>query len=709
MNSSLKRRQTAGVSFPSDLEDIEASKSSEDLSSDGSDRDEKTKDGECRRLEEVFLSGLSPVSRKVVKMLAPTHPCLPLDRCTSECLTAMVLQTIPSLAALVLIPLLMWDGYPEEWGFLNAYPLVRHLELVWNSLLHTCCWPIFVGTFLLAALIPRRGAFGCCSGKGSPSSRVGAAACAGGKAKVVLCDAMVNICRSNWKICLLLSIMCTNVILVAMTLQMVTPSLLWNPFMWGWYKVYLPRDIGKSLKGACLDVEKHGGSRRPLCLAEKEWDELSSGRLSSNNLDDVLTVQKGLDYLQNESGGILFSALARNVADAIPALKQNMDGLVPFFKDSQNKLSLVVFENDSIDGTRQDFKAWAQEEAGRQSPRYTVDVMSCGEENPDCHLNVADRYDNMNHFKNKKSSGVGKLGDFRQGLLEYILKKDEYKNFSHMIALDVDLGTSISPLGMLHTLGLESSLAQEHVVASSSRQVWPGSLGTIIPPYDLSAFRPKETKRNQRLRELQKSFCGLAPAGDRWRNMCDAASSMQMFMIMSADDAANNNQEPYEVSSAFNGLAMYPMNIIRERGDQARYDAGDDGQRCEHIGFHLSLQKTMYVNPKWRMNLKPSKPGGPVGLRALLTLYYSGLGRPKTFIYVSVFQTIFLFTFVLACWMIATTIKNLCVLLGFPREKTKNVCVALSLPRQGRSYEQEKTNERGRLNSSDSGCGTREM
>jgi len=57
------------------------------------------------------------------------------------------------------------------------------------------------------------------------------------------------------------------------------------------------------------------------------------------------------------------------------------------------------------------------------------------------------------------------------------------------------------------------------------------------------------------------------------------------------------------------------MSLIRETG--AKYDAGDDGQRCEHVGFNLSLKRPVWVNPKWNMNLHPSRPGGPTGWRAV--------------------------------------------------------------------------------------------
>lgn len=451
------------------------------------------------------------------------------------------------------------------------------------------------------------------------------------------------------------------------------PHLIWNPFLWGRYRVYSPKNILTSLgKGVCLDIEQqHSASHRhPLCLSENEWDELSSGQLSSYNLDDVLAVTRGLEYLQKQSGGIVINVLARNVAHSIPALKQNVEGLVPFFnKDSEEKLSLVIFENDSEDGTREIFQAWADEEAHREDLKYTVDLVSCGGDNPNCELGIVDRYD-ANLFADPNASGVGKLGEFRQIMLEYIIGKEEYKDFSHMIVLDVDLGVSVSPLGLLHTLGWKNDIAQTHAVASSSSQIWPGTMGSILPPYDFSAFRPKATESNERIRAMHRSFCEITPAGDRWRNMCDACSPMQLFMIQQANDIITNHHGGglYEVVSAFNGLAMYPMSLLRERGYRARYNAGNDGQRCEHVGFNTSLQKHMYVNPKWTMKLKAEKPGGPTGFRGVQALFLAVIGRPIVMLSIVGGQLIFYYAIVCACWVLGMSGRSLFELMSMSQE-----------------------------------------
>ena len=405
-------------------DDIESSSSFEDI-----------KKPEPQRQE-----ALSPLSKRIVRFVSPDH---------NPYLEALG-RILPPLAVLLLGPMLLWDiyDYSSESASLSPWRIVRSAHLAWSSLLHTSSWPIAILTVVIVALLPRGGIKYKSFSSGLASQALGVGA---------------NITQSSWKMSMAISFVLMHLVIFQMALQMGYPSLLWNPFLWGWYKVYLPQNIGTAMKGACWNDL---AARKPLCLDEWQWDELSSGTLSSSNPDDVLAVQRGYQYLQN-SGGLLINALARNVVDAIPALKQNMEGLAPLVKN--DNLALVLFENDSDDGTREALKQWANEE----NLGYSVDLMGCGPQNPDCQLNIEDRYDS-NLFINPKASGVGKLGEFRQILLEYITSQPKYEDYSHMVVLDVDLGTSLSPLGLLHTLGLKGDIAEDYVVASASSQVWPG-------------------------------------------------------------------------------------------------------------------------------------------------------------------------------------------------------------------------------------------
>lgn len=587
---------------------------------------------------------------KLLYIRAPSYPTLPLFRgpseySSNESVYRDVMRIIVCLSVLFVAPLLLWDGYPKQWS-LHTY--LRHLELVWSSLMHISTWPITMTTLGIVVACPMRD---FCM---LPSAAL----------KYVRSKRLAYFTSTtqsfHWKIALLLSLALSLGVSIQTFLQMAFPSLMWNPFMWGRYQVYLPKNISPSLAGGCFSKTSTNRDNKesPLCLREDQWQELSSGTLSSQNSDDVENVMRGLDFLQTLSGGLIINTLARNVASSIPALRQNIEGLLPFLDGKE--LSLVVFENDSNDGTRDAFKEWAKEVAEEQS-RYNIDLISCGEANPDCLLNIMDRYENMPSFSNPKASGVGKLGDFRQIVMDHILETPVYNNYSHMIVLDVDIGTSISPLGLLHTLGLDNSkLANQYVVASASVQAWPGTFGSILPPYDFSAFRPKPTERNERLRRMHQSFCELMPAGDRWRNMCEAASPMQLFLVQSNNDELNNHGgQPYEVGSAFNGMTMYPLPLLQEKGKLAHYDAGEDNQRCEHVGFNLSLQDTMYINPKWKMNLKPSKPGGPSGVLVVKTILLTFFARIPVMTAVLVGNGVFFVVFVMSMWMLGISAKRI--------------------------------------------------
>lgn len=380
---------------------------------------------------------------------------------------------------------------------------------------------------------------------------------------------------------------------------LIFPSWIWHPFLWGRYQVYWPSKLAPAMQGLCVDYSLDEGKngRLPLCLTRENWDTLSSGALSSRSSADVEAVLEGIAYGKQQSGGIVISILARDVVDFIASLRQNVESLVPFFSN----VSVVVFENDSMDGSREAFKRWKSVVKG-----YNVDLLECADA-VDCKFGNTHRDDVLDF---SHSSAVGDMHKYRQRVVDYVLGNPVYKDYSHMIVLDIDLGVSLSPLGVLHTLG---SLP-DNPVASVGRQPWPTAFGSLITPYDFSAFRPYVTKKNARLVEVHKAFCNLMPEGDRWRNECDAFSPIQMIEVLSHDRV---KAAFVRVESAFNGAVMYPLKLIRS--SHAEYNAGADGQRCEHVGFHQNLKKPMYMNRKWDMHLSPTIPGGPNGSRAQRT------------------------------------------------------------------------------------------
>lgn len=495
-----------------------------------------------------------------------------------------IFKAAGAVAIVLVTPFIIWDGFPNP----DILSVLKHVELVWTALLHCSMWPVAVIACIAGMLHGKAIAL-------HPTSNASATA-----NKQSRCRS-----RTVWSSVGSVVAAFTLLIVVLSQLQVIFPSWAWNPFVWFKFPIYLPPDIAPAMQGLCIDKDAYyKNPQMPLCLSPSSWDTLSSGVLSSRNHQDVATVLKGVDYARQHK--IIIAVMSRDTNDAIPILRQNVEGMSPFFQD----LAVVVFENDSKDGSRESFKGWSNDAKG-----YSVDLMTCGDGNPDCKFGMSHRYDSTEFKDYFTSSAIGKMAEFRQRIVDYVAASPKYQDFSHMVVVDIDLQVSFSPLGLMHTLGLD--LADDYAIASTGRQTWPGSLGTLTPQYDFSAFRALETPANKRLHDYHRMFCGLLPPGDRWRNQCDAISPMHLFMVLNHEWLGGGNA--YPVESAFNGATLYPMELIRST--HAKYDAGDDLQRCEHIGFNLSLKRHMYVNPKWDFHLMPTNPGGPTGIRALKNVF----------------------------------------------------------------------------------------
>mgnify|MGYP007080219342 CR=1 FL=1 len=375
--------------------------------------------------------------------------------------------------------------------------------------------------------------------------------------------------------------------------SLVYPSWLWHPFLWGSYHVYDINAIGPAMENICIDPAES------FCLSEKEWNVLSTGKLSSRNSEDVRAVSAGLTFARENS--IVINVLARDIVTSIPALRINVESLVPIFK----RVAVVVFENDSEDGTREEFKTWASEVEGLE---YTVDLMEC-EGVEDCKLGR--RYRDRPDVDYDYSSEVGEMDVYRNLAFDYIRGDPKYTSFSHVMVLDVDLGVPISPLGILHTLGLRP----DFVVASSGRQPWPTAFGSLITPYDLNGFREHNEANTMGLEIWHQRFCSIQPLGERWWSECDALAPTHLVAIL-WNDRKLSPDDFYRVDSAFNGAVLYPLDLLRK--SNATYNKGTSQQRCEHVGLHAQLNelKPMYVDKKWDMHLMPNSPGGAAWGRA---------------------------------------------------------------------------------------------
>lgn len=443
------------------------------------------------------------------------------------------------------------------------------------------------------------------------------------------------------KITFLIALTNTLLVLIFGMTCSIFPGWIWHFSALFFYNVPSMNSVDKAITGVC---PSYGGD---MCLSNDAWLLLSNGLLSKYKRVDVENVAKGVNVAQN--GGLVINIMMRDVAPTIPTLVTNVDALAPFF---DGKLSVVVYENDSVDGTRELIKNWREGAKG-----YKVDLITCEEEGDvDCRLQETHRYDQHGD----KMSAIGKMADYRNKVMDYITKNYNPKEYSHMMVADVDLAISWSPLGLLHTLG---TVGEHAPVATRGLMMIPGALGSLYSPYDYSAFRPYVNEDNQRLRDLHDWFCELAPPGSRWRNNCDVMSPFNMMHMLSLDTEFVS--DPYPIASGFNGAVLYPYRQIL--ATNPRYDDGDDGQRCEHIGFHYHMTDkanwedvpdnsnfatSMFVNPKWTLHLDPSRPGGPTGIRFASLIATQGINL----------QCAIMFTTVCTCnWMLAGAVAILIV------------------------------------------------
>ena len=80
-----------------------------------------------------------------------------------------------------------------------------------------------------------------------------------------------------------------------------------------------------------------------------------------------------------------------------------------------------MYENDSVDGTREAIKNWAATASG-----YKVDLMTCEEQGDvDCKLQQVHRYDQNGEF----ISAVGRMAEYRNQVQEYITKNYSTKEY----------------------------------------------------------------------------------------------------------------------------------------------------------------------------------------------------------------------------------------------------------------------------------------
>ena len=426
--------------------------------------------------------------------------------------------------------------------------------------------------------------------------------------------------------CLVYALICAGAVMLSAFAEPLLPGWIWYPVVWfNGFRVVEPSELGPALADVCIE------RRGTMCLTEVDWGTLSGGGLSSYRASDVVAVERGLTAAAY--GGLVVALLARDVEDAILPLRHNVEALRKFFP----RLAVVIFENDSADRTRMWLDEWAAEARG-----YVVDLMPCNKEGSHaCKLGKVDRWQERADAAPTQSDyykpAVGLLPTLRNRVVDHVLNAPRYRHYSQLLVMDVDLAISLSPLGVLHAVGLSARLNHSRAIASAGRNIMVGSFGTLEGMYDLAAFKPaahlhEDGSATRTYYSAHQWLCHMEPEESRTQFACPSISAFNWMGLFYVEQQLNGRGVcgregmACEVSSAFNGAALYPLKLLRERR-YARYSGGRYGQTCEHVAFNEALGG-MIVDSRWQLRVHPARPPGPTGDKFFFSLIVVSANAP---------------------------------------------------------------------------------
>lgn len=250
---------------------------------------------------------------------------------------------------------------------------------------------------------------------------------------------------------------------------------------------------------------------------------------------------------------LVICGLARDIHKQLEKTIPRLEFIGKQFK----KYKIIIFENDSSDGTRDLIKKWA-------SKNKNVILLDCCDEGDcDCRLKEKQSYENDILAQDR----IERMSRFRNKYLDVV--KQKYNDYDWMLVADLDLEGKSSIDGLMHSLTFD----EYDAIAMNGRCGVPGLLGNATMAYDAMAYidinDTCSNKKHVKHRDLVKKL-------------------LQMnYKISKTKDGKITS-----VNSAFNGMALYRLSKIKD----AQYVPMGG---CEHIGFHYSVPMRMGINKEW--------------------------------------------------------------------------------------------------------------
>ena len=264
---------------------------------------------------------------------------------------------------------------------------------------------------------------------------------------------------------------------------------------------------------------------------------------------------KNLGYQNAKNYRVVFCFLARNSSYHVNKMRVKIETIGRHFKNYH----VLLFENDSNDGTREMLQDWASE----NSKITILDCCSLG--NCECKLDWKKAtYDGV-HSKSR----IDKMRMMRQYMLDHV--KKDFANWDYSIVMDFDLEGSIFKDGFFTSFAYN----QFDVMFASGLTLFPVFFNKYML-YDAWAFLAE----NDEIDNINKT--------DIIKDFFHQSKTLFKYPI---------NFQIKKAKSGFNGFAIYKISSIMS----ASYINKISNSNCEHIDLHLHMidngYSKIYFNP----------------------------------------------------------------------------------------------------------------
>ena len=275
---------------------------------------------------------------------------------------------------------------------------------------------------------------------------------------------------------------------------------------------------------------------------------------------EKINISQGLKKAKNST--VCICGLARNCIKKLHENKKVIEKIGLLFK----KYKIILFENDSNDGTREFIEEW-------EKKNKNIILIKC-DNNPRCILKNKTGY----QYGQLNKKRFQKMANYREKYLNYAKKI----NYDYTMVLDFDLDfTKFNYEGFLNIL---SKPEIWNGVFINGRSNIPGTFGFLTIPYDSIAYADLVNNCKIPKTTLKKLYFILN-------------NYIKLYKI------TNKNKIFSKVSSAFNGVAIYKTSSLKNSSYLS-----NENNFCEHCSLHETMDN-LYIANTW-ISYQPKQGDG---------------------------------------------------------------------------------------------------